>query len=754
MTDAENPQDANGHAPPAPADNKTATELVLRGSVDHIVYSNPENSYTVASLKIDGSGTDVIIVGSFAGLQVQEVLEVRGHYVFDRKYGRQFRVNTYTAVLPSTSAAIEKFLGSGLIRGIGKVYARRLVEHLGAEIFDIIDRNPEQLAKVPGIGAKRASRIRAGWEEHRTIRELLLFLQQYDIPQGLAWRIYKQYGAHSIPQIRKNPYQLAIEVRGIGFKTADKIAQKIGIPVESIERCKAGVFFMLQELAEEGHCFFPADPLIARGVETLGVEQKLIIDAINALKAEDHVVLEVLPDGTRAAYLRRIHMHESSAAELIVRLLNTGKLVPRIHPEQELDAFESQFRFKLAENQRVAITGSLRGGVLVITGGPGTGKTTIVKAILRILKRFGISALLAAPTGRAAKRMQELTNVQASTIHRLLKFSPQESKYLHNPHNPLRGDFIIVDEASMIDIALANSLLRAIPATSSVILVGDVDQLPSVGPGNFLKDLIASGVVPVVKLNEIFRQAQQSLIITNAHKINIGQAPSLRTPEDQGKTDFYFVEADEPELALDVVKKLVRLRIPAKFGLDPVNDVQVISPMHRGVIGAQNLNRELQQLLNPSGTVIERAGISLRSGDKVMQTVNNYDKDVFNGDIGRVASIDREDGLVKVNFDGRIVTYELRDLDELELAYAISVHKSQGSEYPAVVMPIHTTHFVMLQRNLLYTGVTRGKKLVCLVGQKRAVHMAVKNVSQEPRFSALNQRLAVLRQASASPSGL
>ncbi|MEI7635086.1 MAG: ATP-dependent RecD-like DNA helicase [bacterium] len=732
--------------------------LCVEGAVERIVFHNADNAYTVAALKPPDSTHEVIIVGNFGDVRPGEQLRVEGQYIVDKKYGRQFRVERFEMTLPETTAAIEKYLSSGLVRGIGAAYAKRLVRHFGAELFSVIDAQPERLREVEGIGAKRSEMIRQGWSEHRALRDIIMFLQQHGMTQTFAARIYKQYGEHAIEQIKTNPYQLAIDVRGIGFKSADALAQKMGIPVESVERCKAGVYFILQELAGEGHCYYPADPLIKRAAATLEVEQELVITAINALKADNHVVLELLPDKTRAVYLRQLHAHEVGAAGLIARLMATGKLFPKISAATELDEFEKQFHFELASNQKLAVTTALAGGVLVITGGPGTGKTTIIKAILRILRKAGVIVLLAAPTGRAAKRMTELAHHPAATIHRLLQYSFRDGGWQRNARNPLKADFVIVDEASMIDIGLAHALLRAVPATSSLIFVGDIDQLPSVGPGNFLRDLIDSGVVPVVRLNEIFRQARQSLIVRNAHRVNTGRQPVLAAPEGRSAStpsgagqrvrhqasDFYFFEAEEPERALEIIRQLVRERIPAKFGFASAADIQVITPMHRGVIGAQNLNREIQQMLNPSGSALERGTGVLRAGDKVMQVENNYDKDVFNGDIGIITTIDREDQCLKVNFDGRIVRYEFNEVDEIELAYAVTVHKSQGSEYRAVIMPVHTTHFIMLQRNLLYTGITRGKSLVCLVGQPRAVRMAVDNVSSVPRHSALNQRLAQL----------
>ncbi|MBX7245010.1 MAG: ATP-dependent RecD-like DNA helicase [Candidatus Sumerlaeaceae bacterium] len=723
----------------------------VEGTVERIVFTNPDNLYTVAAIQLAGSSRELTIVGNLANLHPGDQIKADGEFISDKRYGQQFRVVSFEQVMPSTAVAIEKYLASGRIKGIGKTYAKRLVAKFGTEIFEVIDAEPGRLGEVEGIGPKRADRIIRGWNEHRALREIFLFLQLHSIPPGFAGRIFKTYGEKAIEVMKQNPYQLALDIRGIGFKSADQIAMKLGIPMESIERCKAGVFYLLQNFALDGHCFFPADALIEKASKDLQVSSELIVAGINALKVENHVVLEILPDGTKAVYLRQIHGQETGVCSLLFQLMNTGKLFPKMDPAKELEIFEGQYHFKLAANQRQAISDALGGGVLVITGGPGTGKTTIIKAILRILTKHGITTLLAAPTGRAAKRMQELTHTPASTIHRLLQFSAQDGRYSRNPQNPLRGDFIIIDEASMIDIGLAQSLLRAIAPTSSVIFVGDIDQLPSVGPGNFLRDLIESRAIPVVRLNEVFRQAQQSEIITNAHRINQGLQPVLSKPDDTGKHDFYFLTADDANQVLQSIKDLVHARIPAKYGFDPATDIQVITPMHRGPFGAQNLNKEIQQLLNPSGAVLEAAGNSYRVGDKVMQVENNYDRDVFNGDIGTIASIDREDHLVKVNFDGRIVTYDFNDMDELELAYAITVHKSQGSEYRAVVMPIHTSHYVMLQRNLLYTGITRGRKLVCLVGQQKAVRMAVDNVSAEPRYSALNQRLASVRKVSASP---
>ena len=714
----------------------------IEGTVERILFCNEETGYAVVGLRLPEGRREATLVGNLATLQPQEYLRVTGEWVVDRKYGRQFRVATFQPVLPTAADAMEKFLASGLIRGIGKTYAKRLVAKFGADVFDVIENHPERLLRAEGIGPKRMELIRQSWQEHRALREIIMFVQQYGIPQGFAHRIYRQYGAEAIAQIRRNPYQLALDIKGIGFKSADMIAQKIGIPLESVERCKAGVFYIMQELAGDGHMFFPADPLIQQAEQTLGVEQGLVVEAVNALKAEGHLALDVLSDGTRAVYLASLHRHEVGVAASLRVLLSTGKLLPKIDPIAEIAKFEQTHLLTLAPNQREAVAQALRGGVLVITGGPGTGKTTIIKAVLVILQSFGVNTLLAAPTGRAAKRMNELTGMPASTIHRLLQFSPQENKWLRNPQNPLRTDYVIIDEASMIDVPLAHALLRAVPSTTSLVFVGDVDQLPSVGPGSYLRDLIDSGVVPMVRLREIFRQAQESHIIMNAHRVNSGNIPVIPQASGDARPDFVMVERDDPAGAVETIKELIQSRIPRQFGMDPRADIQVITPMHRGLLGAQNLNRELQALLNAKGASIERGSTIFRTGDKVMQTANDYDKDVFNGDIGFIMSVNAEEYTLRVSFDGRPVHYEAADLDNLELAYAITVHKSQGSEYRAVVMPVHTTHFVMLQRNLLYTAITRGRGLVVLVGQKRAMAMAVENYTSTSRHSGLARRLA------------
>lgn len=709
------------------------------GTIDRIIYSNAETGYAVAVLVPQSSRQEITIVGPLAQISEHEQIRCRGEFVLDKRYGRQFRVQSFETVLPTSRAAIERYLASGAIRGIGKTYAKKLVDHFGEEIFEIIEHAPERLAEVPGIGRKRIEEIRASWEEHRAQRDIMLFLNEHGISQSLAPKIFSCYGARAIEQLRKNPYQLALDIQGIGFKRADAVAEKLGIPRDSIERVKAGAYYFLVELAEEGHTYFPAEPFVERSAAALGVSPDLVVEALNTLKAQHYIVLDKLPDGTGAVYLRPLYKHESGVARQFAVIAQSPKFLPKIAVDEELAAFEAAHRFQLAPHQRAAVETALRGGVVVVTGGPGTGKTTIVRTLLRILEKHGLRVLLAAPTGRAAKRLQELTHHHASTVHRLLQYSPHDGAFLRNRQNPLRADFIVLDECSMVDITLAYHLAQAITPRTSVVLVGDVDQLPSVGPGNFLRDLIESGCVPVVRLHEIFRQAKHSLIVTNAHRINEGQLPHV--PHDDDICDFQLHRAETPEEILNKLKELVAKVIPSSRGLDPLADIQVITPMHRGLIGAQNLNRELQALLNPSGDSIERAGMAVRVGDKVMQIANNYDKDVYNGDIGFVAGIDREERILKVRYDQRCVVYDFRELDQIELAYAVTVHKSQGSEYPAVVIPVHFSHAVMLQRNLIYTAVTRGRQLVCLVGQWGALRMAVQNARLAPRYSALHLRL-------------
>jgi len=714
----------------------------LVGVLERIVFFNPENFYTVARVAVEGdSAESVTVVGNLVGANPGETLEMRGRWRMNRRFGRQFEVESFTPRLPLTERGAEQFLASGLIKGVGPTYARRIVRKFGRKVFEILDNKPERLLEVEGIGRKRLEVIKRAWRERRHMRDLVMFCRENGISLALARRIFRRYGDQALATLRRNPYQVALDVEGIGFKTADAMAAKLGIAPDSPRRVEAGVVHILQEMTDLGHSFCPRDELLKRAVEILGLKPDRIESALDRLEEQGQVHRETLPDGTAACYLRWMWEWEVEVARMLGRLLSTTRPPLSIDAEREIAEFERKFRFRFAPLQREALRTALAGGVMVITGGPGTGKTTLVRGIIEILDAHGKTILLAAPTGRAAKRLAETTHREAATVHRLLRYKPERGGFLMNEKHPLRADLVIVDESSMMDLALTFHFLRALRPATSLIFVGDADQLPSVGPGNVLGDLIESGVVPVVRLTEIFRQASRSRIVTNAHRINRGEFPLLSRSESHGAGDFYFVERPEPERALDLIKKLVKERIPARFGLDPVADVQVITPMHRGLLGTTHLNAELQELLNPHGENLVIGARRFRVGDKVMQVRNNYDRDIFNGDIGRIVAIDRLNQKLCVDFDGRIVEYDFGETDEIQLSYAISVHKSQGSEYPAVVLPLHPQHYIMLQRNLLYTAVTRARRLVCIVGTRKALGIAVRNDKTQRRHTALAQRL-------------
>jgi exodeoxyribonuclease V alpha subunit len=729
----------------------------LEGVLDRIVYANEDNAWSVIRLVVPRRREPVTAVGNLLGVQPGESLRLSGHWITDRKYGEQFRVDSYVTIKPATLVGIERYLGSGLVRGIGKVMAARLVKHFGLSTLDVIDRDPDRLTEVSGIGPVRSARIRRAWAEQRQIQEVMVFLQSHAVSSAYAVKIYKEYGDRAIAVVRDDPYRLAVDIFGIGFKTADRIAANLGIPPTSPRRAAAGVLHVLGELSDEGHVFSPRRRLIEEAAAMLGVEPALAERAVDELAREGAVVVEPrggpadsasgasLSSGVSAdsaVYLRSLHIAESGVAERLARLLRSPTLPIAIDIERAVQWFEGRAEIVLAASQRDAIRRAAASKVLVITGGPGTGKTTLVNAIIQILERKGRRILLAAPTGRAAQRLRETTGREAKTVHRLLEWAPGSMGFDRNSERPLAADVLILDEVSMIDTVLAYHILKALPVHCQLILVGDVDQLPSVGAGCVLRDVILSGAVEVVKLDKIFRQAEESLVIVNAHRVNRGEMPLLGGSGWDREADFFLVERDEPEEALATVKRLVCERIPARFHLDPIEDVQVLTPMHRGTLGAGSLNAELQALLNPSGQSLTRGSRTFRVGDKVMQIRNNYALAVWNGDIGRVKAIDEIEREVEVRYEDRVVKYDYSDLDELVLGYACSIHKSQGSEYPAVVIPLHTQHYVMLQRNLLYTAITRARRLVVLVGSRRALAIAVKNRRIEDRFTRLAERLA------------
>ena len=721
--------------------SKAAAETeVLAGLVERVTFHSTESGFCVLRVKARGHRDLVTTVGHAAMISAGEWITASGTWINDRNHGLQFKAHFLKTHAPSTLDGIEKYLGSGMIRGIGPVYAKRLVKMFGNDVFDIIEESPERLRDVEGIGPKRADKITAGWADQKVIREIMVFLHEHGVGTARAVRIFKTYGTDAVQVMSENPYRLAKDIRGIGFRTADLIAEKLGIEKTAMIRVRAGISFALTEAMGDGHCGLPRGELIGLAGKLLEVPPPLIESAVQEELAEETVTADCV-DETDCIFLTGLYLAERGIAEQLKRISAGALPWPDIDADKALPWIEQKTGLTLATSQAEAIRIALRSKTMVVTGGPGVGKTTIVNSILRILAAKSVNLLLCAPTGRAAKRMTEATGMEAKTIHRLLEFDPKNFGFKRNDENPLECDLLVVDESSMVDVSLMQSLMKAVPSHAALLIVGDIDQLPSVGPGQVLADIIESGAVPVVRLTEVFRQAAQSKIITTAHAINAGRLPDLAPPD--GDTDFYFVPAADPEQAVPRILELVSKRIPRKFGFDPIKDVQVLCPMNRGGVGARSLNIELQAALNPAGErKVERFGWTFAPGDKVMQIENDYDKDVYNGDIGMIEDVDLDEGEVAVNFDERTVTFVFGELDTLVPAYAATVHKSQGSEYPAVVIPVMTQHYAMLQRNLIYTGVTRGKKLVVLVGQKKALAIAVKNVSGRRRWSKLDEWLS------------
>ena len=729
---------------PKPSDRE-----VLAGLVERVTYQSAENGFCVVRVKVRGHRELVTLVGHAAPISAGEWITASGSWVNDRTHGQQFKARFLKTSMPTSVDGIEKYLASGMIRGIGPVYAKKLLNAFSDKVFDIIEAEPDRLREVDGIGPKRAGRIVDAWAEQKVVREIMVFLHSHDVGTARAVRIYKTYGADAVQVMSENPYRLARDIRGIGFKTADAIAMKLGVDKTALVRVRAGISYGLTEAMDEGHCGLPSDELMPLAAQLLEVPQDLIRTALDLELADGTVTASRVGDKP-CVFLAGLYRAERNIADRLLQLRN-GKLPwPWIDPDKAIPWIEQRSGLVLAESQRSAVALALTSKVLVITGGPGVGKTTLVNAILRILSAKGAKLLLCAPTGRAAKRMTEATGFEAKTIHRLLEVDAKTGGFRRGDDNPLDCDFLVLDEASMVDVMLMHALMKAVPDKAALLIVGDIDQLPSVGPGQVLADIISSGALPVVRLTEVFRQAAQSRIISSAHRINQGFIPDLSSPGSE--SDFYFVQADDPETAVVRIIELVKTRIPKRFGLEPVRDIQVLCPMNRGGVGARSLNIELQAALNPAGErKVERFGWTFARGDKVMQIENDYAKEVYNGDIGYIEDVDLDDGELTVSFDGRSVTYGFGELDTLVPAYAATIHKSQGSEYPAVVIPVMTQHYAMLQRNLLYTGVTRGKKLVVLVGQKKAVAIAVRNVSGRRRWAKLNEWLRAIQER---PAGL
>ncbi len=718
----------------------------LKGQIERITYTNEENGYSVLKLKVYGRKDLVCAVGNMMAPTPGEILELEGEWSTHPKFGEQFKINRYQTKVPATVYGIRKYLGSGLIKGIGPVMAQRIVGKFGESTLEVIERTPESLTAVAGIGKKRIAMIMAAWEEQKEIREVMLFLQTHGVSSGYATKIFKEYGDQSISVVQENPYRLAMDIFGIGFVTADGIAEKLGFDKQCPIRAEAGLLYILHQLADEGHVYYPYEPLVQKCQEMLEIRRDSITQAIGANVLAGRIVLEDLNrdsekflENNKGVYLKKFHVSETGIAARIKRLLNAPKAIRTIDAEKAVEWVQNRLDIRLAGGQIEAIKEAARSKVLVVTGGPGTGKTTIINAVLKIFSPLKIPIQLAAPTGRAAKRMSEATGYEAMTLHRLLEYSMAKGGFQKDQKHPLPCHLLIVDEASMIDTILMHHLLKAIPLGATFILVGDIHQLPSVGAGNVLKDIIASAYIPVVALDKIFRQARESRIIVNAHRINSGQMPVYQNLKE--KSDFFFIEQEDPEQVLNTILDLASKRVPNYFGLDPMDDIQVLTPMHRGVVGAGNLNLALQDRLNPHTKGVERGNRSFRIGDKVMQIKNNYDKEVFNGDIGRIVRLDPEMREMIIAFEDRELPYDFSDLDEVILAYAVSVHKSQGSEYPAVIIPILIQHYMLLQRNLIYTAVTRGKKLVILVGTRKALAIGIRNDKTLKRYTLLERRL-------------
>jgi exodeoxyribonuclease V alpha subunit len=716
---------------------------VLAGVVERTTYHNAENGFCVLRVKARGHRDLVTVVGHAATIAAGEWVTASGEWVNDRSHGQQFRARFLRTSPPTSREGIEKYLSSGMIRGVGPVYAKKLVRAFGENVFDIIEATPDRLREVDGIGQVRAASILTAWAEQKAVREIMVFLHSHGVGTARAVRIFKTYGADAIQVMSENPYRLAQDIRGIGFKTADAIAMKLGIDKTATMRVRAGISYALTEAMNEGHCGLPTEELVPLAERLLEVSSDLVHTAIELELGEGSVVAERVGE-TSCVFLAGLHRAERRIAERLMRLANGELPWPSIDADKALPWVEKHVGLSLAASQVAAIRLALTSKVIVMTGGPGVGKTTIVRAILRVLAAKGTDLLLCAPTGRAAKRMTEATGFEAKTIHRLLEVDPKSGGFKRGEDNPLHCELLVVDEASMVDVMLMQALLRAVPDRAALLIVGDIDQLPSVGPGQVLADIISSSAVPVVRLIEVFRQAAQSRIITSAHRINQGSVPDLSPPESD--SDFYFVQAQDSETAVARIIELVKTRIPKRFGLDPVRDIQVLCPMNRGGVGARSLNIELQTALNPADErKVERFGWTFAPGDKVMQIENDYEKEVYNADIGFIEDVDVNASELIASFDGKSVTYGFGELDALVPAYAATIHKSQGSEYSAVVIPILTQHYAMLQRNLLYTGVTRGRRLVVLVGQKKALAIAVRNVSGRKRWSKLGEWLRPAR---------
>ena len=702
----------------------------LRCVIEHITYQNSENGYSILKAKVKDHTDLVTLVGTMLEVPVGSVLLCEGDWKIDRKYGQQFMVQSFEEVMPATVYGIEKYLGSGLVKGIGPKFAQLIVRQFGTDTIEVIETDIERLYEVPGIGKKRVEKIRESWEKQKDIKNVMLFLQGYGVSTAYAAKIYRYYGKESIDKVKENPYRLADDIWGIGFKTADGIASKMGYEKNDLRRCKSGLSYTLSSLSDDGHVYAEQEQLLKSAVELLEADQDSIVQAMKEMVESEQLIM----DGD-VIYLPPFYYAEIGTANKLKNLMGSTSM-KAVPVQPNIQAISLQTGIEYDDVQVDAIRQAVNSKVMVLTGGPGTGKTTTTQGIIAALKDMGLKILLAAPTGRAAKRMSEATGMEAKTIHRLLEYNPADG-YKRNDENPIEGDVLIVDECSMIDILLMNNLVKALSESMRLILVGDIDQLPSVGAGNVLRDIIESGQVPVVRLTRIFRQAQSSRIVMSAHAINEGRFPDISNGMN---TDFFFIKNEDADSVAAAIVNLVKNRLPKSYQM-PLSKIQVLTPMQRGVVGSANLNLVLQEALNPSKEGLNRGGYNYRKGDRVMQIRNNYDKEVFNGDLGYVESVNMEDRTLTVNFEDRRVEYDISELDELSLAYATTIHKAQGSEYPIVVMPVLMKHYVMLQRNLIYTGITRAKKICVLIGSTKALAYAIRNLTVSDRNTKLKERM-------------
>jgi len=716
--------------------------IEIKGEIERIIFFDLESGYTVAEFLTE-EGELITIVGNFHPLSVGETLKIFGKWEINPRFGTQFRVKNFIPILPSSIKGIEKYLSSGLVKGIGPVLAKRIVKKFGEQTIKIIDESPEKLLEVDGIGTQKMEEIINSWKRNKEVRELIIFLQQYGVSTNLALKIYNHYQSNCFKILKTNPYQLCYDVWGIGFKTADQIAMKLGISPDSIERLKAFIIYLLNQDIIQGNVFSSIEDVKKKCEKELKVNPEKLEEALEELSKRGKIIIEEFKsekgENSKAIFLPYLYQAERKVAQVILELALSPVLIPPFNIQKAISEIENEMGIKLAEEQKIAIEKSLQHKILIITGGPGTGKTTIIKAIVELYNKLGRKCLLAAPTGRASKRLSEATQYEAKTIHRLLEYNPHQNYFRRNEANPLDGDVLIIDEFSMVDLPLMYHLVKALPKWIHLILVGDKDQLPSVGPGNLIKDIIDSKKVETIELNEIFRQAKQSLIVVNAHRVNKGKY--IITPHYKN-SDFYFIEEENEKNVFEYILKFYTKEIPYRLNIHPLSTkIQVISPMYKGVVGVDNLNQELQKILNPGGDGIQVGTKKYKINDKVMQIKNNYEKEVFNGDVGRIVEIDKENFSLLVEFDERKIPYQREELDEITLAYAISVHKSQGSEYDAVIIPILFQHYIMLQRNLFYTALTRARKLVVIIGSKRAVYIAIKNDTPLKRNTLLKERL-------------